>query len=318
MKEVLGNLKRPFSILAPMEDVTDVVFREIIEKCGAPDLFFTEFTSVEGMFSPGGDEVKMRLVKRESPTPLFAQIWGITPLNYYKGAKELVRLGFDGIDLNMGCPVRKIIKQGACSALIRNHKLAKEIIEAVKEGAGGLPVSVKTRIGFDKIETDEWISFLLEQDLDMLTVHGRVASEMSTKPNNWVEIEKAVGLRNKIAPETLIVGNGDISSLQEGREISEGIGLDGFMIGRGVFNNPWVFNEDVNIDEVTVSERLDLLIEHLDLFEKTWGSRKNFAIMKKFFKIYVKGFEGAGELRNRLMEARSYEEVREVVGNIRP
>ncbi len=320
MKEVLRNLKeldRPFSVLAPMEDVTDVVFREIVEKCGAPDLFFSEFTSVEGMFSPGADEVKMRLEKKESATPLFAQIWGIRPENYYRGAKEIVALGFDGIDLNMGCPVRKITKQGACSALIRNHKLAGEIIGAVKEGAGDLPVSVKTRVGFDVIDTENWIGFLLEQGLDMLTVHGRIASEMSSKPNNWDEVGKAVVLRDEIAPETLIVGNGDVESLKHGREISERLGLDGFMIGRGVFNNPWVFNESVNIDDVTIEQRLGLLKEHVELFERTWGERKNFAIMKKFFKMYVKGFDGAGELRNSLMECRDAVSVTDVLDSLK-
>jgi tRNA-dihydrouridine synthase len=292
-----------------MEDVTDTVFRRIVTKCGRPELFFTEFTSVEGMFSPGGNEVRMRLEYTQEEKPLFAQIWGINPDNYRKGAEELVKMGFNGIDLNFGCPVRKIVKQGACSALIRNKPLAAEIISAVREGADGLPVSVKTRIGFDRIETEEWIGFLLEQKPDMLTVHGRIAVEMSTKPNNWEELSKIKGLRDRISPTTLIVANGDIKSLEQGEQVHRDYGFDGFMIGRGIFENPWVFNKDIKEEDISLDMRISLLREHLDLFIKTWGNRKNFSIMKKFFKIYIKGFPGASEFRARLMECRTADEV---------
>lgn len=313
---ILEALPKPFSILAPMEDVTDSVFRRIVSRCGRPDLFFTEFTSVEGMMSPGAEEVKMRLEYEPEEKPLIAQIWGVKPTNYYKGAKEIVKMGFDGIDLNFGCPVRKITKQGACSALIKTPPLAKEIIEAVREGAGDLPVSVKTRIGFEKIETEKWISFLLEQKPDMLTVHGRIASEMSTKPNNWEELGKVKGLRDSISPTTLIVANGDIKSVQQGKEVYRKYGFDGYMIGRGIFDNPWLFDPEIKEEEITVKMRINLLIEHLDLFVKTWGDRKNFAIMKKFFKIYVKGFEGANDLRARLMECHTAPQVNSILESI--
>ncbi len=314
MKDFWQKLPKNFSVLAPMEDVTDTVFRRIVLECGKPDVFFTEFTSCEGMLSKGRDDVMMRLEKTETETPLIAQIWGVTPSAYFKVAKKISKMGFDGIDLNMGCPVRKITKQGACSALIQNPKLAGEIISAVKEGAPKMPISVKTRIGFKKIETDSWISFLLNQGIDALTVHGRIAVEMSTKPNNWEQIKRAVQLRDEIAPQTIIIANGDIKSVEDGIQRCKETGCDGYMIGRGVFDNPWVFDSSVDPESISKEQRLDLLKKHVELFDMHWGERKNFQIMKKFVKIYVKGFEGANELRIKMMDTKSAQDLIECIG----
>jgi len=209
------QLKKPIFALAPMEDVTDTVFRRIVTSCAAPDIMFTEFTSVDGMDSEGSVHVSHRLKFDNSEKPLIAQIWGTTPESYFNAAQELQKRNFDGIDINMGCPVPKIIKKGCCSALINDHTKAKEIIDATRSGAGKLTLSVKTRIGFKTIVTDEWIGFLLEQNLDALTIHGRTTKELSSVPNHWDEIGKAVALKNRIAPHTIILGNGDIMSREE-------------------------------------------------------------------------------------------------------
>ena len=310
MVNIWQSLKKPIYILAPMEDVTDTVFRRIVMQTGKPDLFFTEFTSVEGMFSKGDKKVNQRLQFTQKEKPIIAQIWGLKPENYFKAGKLLAEMGFDGIDINMGCPEKNIIKKGACSGLIHNPSLAKEIIHATKEAAGNLPVSVKTRIGFKEIQTEKWIGFLLEQNLAALTIHGRTAAEMSAVPAHWDEIGKAVEIRNEKKLPTLIIGNGDVQSIQEAKEKVHQYNLDGIMIGRGIFHNIWLFDETVDPTKKILDERLKILVHHVELFEKTWGKTKSFQILKKFFKIYLSGFEGAQELRIRFMETKNGEEVK--------
>lgn len=316
MNNFWNNLKKPIMILAPMEDVTDVVFREIVVSCARPDVFFTEFTNCDGLMSEGFDEVSKRLKFTENQRPIVAQVWGKSPENYFKAAKLIKEMGFDGIDINMGCPVRDVVAQGSCSALINNHKLAEEIIEATLKGADGLPVSVKTRLGFRKIQTEEWFSFLLHFDLAEITVHGRVASEMSKLPANWEEIGKVAKLRDELRPKTLIIGNGDVTNYKEALEKCEKFGVDGVMIGRGIFNNLFAFDKSENPHVATKEELLNKLREHVILFDKTWGKKKDFNIMKKFFKIYVTGFPGASDLRAKLMEAKSKDEVLQIVDEL--
>lgn len=305
-------LPKPIFSLAPMEDVTDTVFRRIILSCGKPAVFFTEFTNVDGMFSKGESVVTQRLQFEKEEKPLIAQVWGINPENYYRAAQKIVAMGFAGIDINMGCPQRDVTRHGACSALIKNHTLAQEIISATKEGiistSKDIPLSVKTRIGFSKIQTDDWIGFLLEQKLSLITVHGRTSAEMSKVPAHWDEIGKAVRLRNEMKKETRIFGNGDVVSLEEAKEKVLQYGLDGIMIGRGIFHNPWLF---AGVDPITktVKERLELLKKHVRLYKATWGEKKHFQILKKYFKIYLNGFEGAGDMRAHFMETNSYEEA---------
>jgi len=220
----------------------------------------------------------------------------------------LTDMKFDGIDINMGCPVRKIVSRGSCSALIRNPSLAAEIIQATKEGAGNLPVSVKTRIGFNEIQTQEWIGFLLSQNVAAMTIHGRTVKEMSKVPCHWDEIGKAVVLREKLKKDTLIVGNGDILSREEGLKMCEEYKTDGIMIGRGIFQNLWSFN-GTDPSPVPYQTKLQLLIDHISLFRETWGDKKPFDIMKKYYKIYINGTHNANNFRAELMELKSPEET---------
>lgn len=298
------KLPRPFTVLAPMENVTNFAFRQVVAtKLPKPDVLFTEFTNVEALNSGGFERTIPRFTLSMSQKPIVAQIWGINPENYYKSAKLIEKLGFDGIDINMGCPDRAVVKIGACSALINNKSLAKEIIEAVKKGSKKLPISVKTRIGFKKIVTEEWITFLLEQNIDALTIHGRTVKEMSDVPANWDEIKKAVEIKNKISPKTVIVGNGDVKSYSEVIKRYKNYNVDGVMIGRGIFSNPWIF--DKNDKKHTPDEYKNILINHLKLLDQ----EKYFDEVKKFFKMYICNFEGANKLRAKLMQTKSVKEA---------
>ena len=307
----------PLFIQAPMEDVTDSVFRQVILRCGAPDIFFTEFTNVEGLRSVGRDKVAHRLQFTPSEQPLIAQLWGDKPENYYAIAQELSAQGFAGIDINMGCPVRKKVRRGACSGLINFPDHASEIIKATQEGSGGLPVSVKTRCGVSHWVTEEWIGHLLKHQLAAITVHGRIAKEMSHFPAHWDEIALAVQLRNHLSPATKIIGNGDVSSYQDGLDKIQQFGVDGVMIGRGIFKNPWIFDPKIDPEHKTIEERMDLLIYHVELFDQTWGTSKNFHLLKKFFKIYVHGLPNAGELRDQLVRVENIQQALELARTIK-
>lgn len=308
-------------VLAPMEEVTDTVFRQIVISCGRPDVLFTEFTSVEGMdHKKGLRHVQHRLVFSKNEHPIVAQIWGQNPEHFFKAAQKIKALGFDGIDINMGCPEKNIVRQGTCSALIKNPELAKQIIQATIDGAGGLPVSVKTRIGFSKIQTEEWIGFLLRQNLAAIIIHGRTSAEMSDVPAHWDEIAKAVKLRNQLSPGTIIIGNGDVKTLAEAEKKVKDFEVDGVMIGRGIFNNIFLFNKNKKLEDISVEDKLKVLLQHMDLFTQTWISPdpkfefgKNYHILKKFFKAYVNNFPGAAELRVQLMATNHPEEVKPII-----
>jgi len=305
------TLPKPFFVLAPMDGVTDTVFRNVVAEAAAPDVFFSEFTNTDSFCSPKGRESTVtRLKFTPDEQPMVAQIWGTNPEHFAEMAKGLAEMGYAGVDINMGCPVKDVIKKGACSGLIQTPALAAEIIAATK--TAGLPVSVKTRIGFKTKNTEEWLGFLLQQDIVALTVHGRTAKEMSKVPAHWDEIAKAVKLRDEIAPQTLIIGNGDVQNRQHGLELAKQTGVDGIMIGRGVFTNVFCFEAEPR--EHSKQELLGMLNRHLGLFEATWPERQ-FAPLKRFFKIYVRDFDGASELRAKLMEARDITEVRELLAN---
>lgn len=309
------SLPRPFLVLAPLEGATDTVFRQIVASCAKPDLFFTEFTSAEGFCSAGKERVADNVVFTPNETPIIAQIWGKDPAMLYQTARELSGMGFSGIDINMGCPDRAVVKSGCGAAMIDAPAVAREAIDAVKRGAGGLPVSVKTRIGNTSIETDRWITFLLEQGIDALTVHGRTAKELSRVPAHWDEIGKAVAIRNEMTVSTAIIGNGDVKDVKEAKEKYEQYGVDGIMIGRGIFHNPWAFDRSGHVG--TTQELLDVMERHITLFNTTWGSRKNYAVLKRFYKIYVSGFPGATRWRERFMATNSAEEALEVLSSLR-
>jgi len=310
--------------LAPMADVTDCAFRQIIAKYGKPDVFFTEFVSVDGLCSPGREKLLIDLKYGENERPIVAQIFGSKPENFEKVARMLVEMGFDGIDINMGCPVKKILNQQSCSALIKTPELAKEIILATKRGAGSLPVSVKTRIGFNKMELERWIPTILETEPVALMVHLRTVKEMSKVPAHWEVMKRIVEIRDELTharggarKKTLILGNGDMRSLEEAEQKVKETGCDGVMLGRAIFGNPWLFAGSV----VGIEEKLRVMIEHTKLYEKMLGKHKNFAIMKKHFKAYVNGFpacagrDGAKELRVKLMETENASQVESIVND---
>lgn len=305
-----GKLKKPIFILAPLDGVTDTAFRQIVASCGKPDVLFTEFVPVDAILSPAQVKVIAKSLRYcEKERPIVAQIWGSDPQKFYESAKIIKKLGFDGIDINMGCPEKNVIKKGACSALIKNPKLAKEIILATIKGAEGLPVSIKTRIGFSSIEIEKWAESLLETPIAALTLHLRTVSEMSKVPAHWEEIGKVVKLRNKMSSKTLIIGNGDVKSLKEAREKVQKYGIDGVMIGRGIFENVYLFNGKVDITKVTSKQKIALLLKHLKLFDETFGNTRHFELMKKFVKCYVNNFKEASEKREMLMKSKTLAEL---------
>ncbi len=335
-----NTLPKPFFVLAPMADVTDAPFRQMFVKYsehgkphGGPHVFWTEFVSCDGLCSPGRDIIKRDLEFQENERPIVAQIFGSNPDNCLKTAELVRKMGFDGIDINMGCPDRSIEKQGAGSAMIKTPKLAQEVIYATQEGAGDLPVSVKTRIGYNKEEINEWIPHILETKVPVLTIHGRTRKEMSLADARWDDIVKVVDMAK--GTDTFIIGNGDVKSIQEAGEKVRKYGVDGVMVGRGVFGDPWFFADvacakhnchishppkllyrseaSADCTCISIDEKLRVLIEHTKLFEKKFGDIKNFAIMKKHFKAYVSGFDGAKELRVQLMDTRSAKEVEMII-----
>ncbi len=307
------QLKLPFFVLAPMDDVTDVVFRQLIAEIAPPDVFVTEFVSVDGLQSPGREATMERLrIAPGQPNNLIVQIWGNDPELYFKTAQDVAGMGFAGIDINLGCPERGIVARGCCGGLIGNNDRVAEIIAATRAGAPKLPLSVKTRLGIGSIITEEWATFLLGQNLAALTIHGRTVREMSKVAAHWDEITKVVKLKNQIAPNTVIIGNGDITSREHGLALASETGVDGLMIGRGIFHDPYIF--DTTEVEHEPAARLEILLRHLELYEQ-WGSSKSFQTLKKFFKIYVNSWPGAAELRAELMESETPAQVRTILAN---
>ncbi|MER2106739.1 MAG: tRNA-dihydrouridine synthase [Solibacillus sp.] len=303
------ELPRPFFVLAPMEDVTDCVFRHVVAEAGAPDVYFTEFTNSESYCHPSGIEsVRGRLMFTEDEQPIVAHIWGDSPENFRKMSVDLAEMGFKGIDLNMGCPVPNVAGRGKGSGLILRPDVAAELIQAAK--AGGIPVSVKTRLGFKEIdEWKEWLTHIFKQDIANLSIHLRTRKEMSAFPAHWDLIPEIKALRDEIAPNTLLTINGDILDRQMGLELVEKYGVDGVMIGRGIFKNPFAFEKSPR--EHTSEELLDLLRLQLDLQDKYAEQLpRSMSGLHRFFKIYVKGFRGAGELRNQLMNTKTTDQVR--------
>lgn len=307
------SLNKPFFVLAPMADVTDIAFRQIIAKYGKPDVFWTEFVSCDGLLSNGKEHLLHDLKYGEQERPIVAQIFGGKPGNFYECTKLITELGFDGIDINMGCPDRSIEKQGAGAALMKDPKRAREIIREVKCGAGDIPVSIKTRMGYNKNELDSWLPEILAEKPAVVTMHARTRKEMSKVEAHWEEVAHAVKIRDEMGSKTLIIGNGDIKDLNEAEKKAKEIGADGVMIGRGIFGNPWLFNKEINREDVSLEERLKVMVEHTKLFEKLHGNKKNFATMKKHYKAYAEGFDGAKELRVKLMEAKNASEVESTV-----
>lgn len=306
------DLPRPFFILAPMEDVTDVVFRHVISEAARPDVFFTEFTNTESYCHPEGKfSVRGRLTFTDDEQPLVAHIWGDKPEYFRQMSMGMAEEGFRGVDINMGCPAPNVAQKGKGCGLIRRPDVAADIIQAAK--AGGLPVSVKTRLGYTNVdEWLDWLKHLLEQDIVNLTIHLRTKKEMSKVDAHWELIPEIKKLRDDVAPETLLTINGDILDRQTGLELVHKYGVDGVMIGRGVFKNPYAFEKEAK--EPTSQELIDLLKLHLDLFDHySTIEPRSFKPLRRFFKIYIRDFRGASELRNQLMTAESTDDVRELL-----
>lgn len=342
----LKNKNKPILALAPMADVTDASFRRIVAKYGKPDVMFTEFVSCDGLCSAGKKNLLPILKYSEKERPIVAQVFGAKPESFYESAKIIRKLGFDGIDINMGCPDKKVLKQGAGASLINNPELAQEIIKQTKRGADDLPVSIKTRIGYDKYDKKmfkKWLTALLKEKPAVITIHCRTKKEMSLVPAHWDVIAEAVKIRNKFDPSsrhTLILGNGDVQSVADAEKKAKETGADGVMIGRAIFGNPWLFasekkirsfatpfgarrREKINSPAGEYASRendliffrdfkLSLILEHTKLFEKI-NKGKKFDVMKKHFKSYVCDFIGAKELRTKLMNCKNAKEVKTIL-----
>jgi nifR3 family TIM-barrel protein len=333
------KLKKPIFCLAPMADVTDPAFRYIITKysryggqnigvygkftrphlgiVGGPDVMWTEFVSADGLFKGGMKALKKDLRYSKAEKPIIAQFFTADPKMMEKAAQLAVKLGFDGIDINMGCPDKGVEKQGAGAKLIKNPKLARELIRAAKLGTtkacpkgtiGQIPVSVKTRIGWSKDELETWLPELLAEEPAVITIHARTRKELSLVPARWEHVKRAVEIRNKLKSKTLIFGNGDVKDLNDAKQRAKETGCDGVMIGRAIFGNPWLFSRRGTLRQIRMEEKLKVLVEHSKLFEKL-SPEKSFAVMKKHFKAYVAGWDGAKELRMKLMETNNSREV---------
>lgn len=314
---IWDDLPQPFFVLAPMDDVTDTVFRQIIADTAPPDLFFTEFVNVEALQSPGREKTLPRLrIDSKKEHPIIAQVWGLTPENFYKAAQDIQGMGYDGIDLNFGCPIKNVVANGACSALIlpENRGRAVEMIQACREGAPSLPISVKTRLGYSSVDFT-WHELLLQQKLNALTIHGRTKAQMSKVPADWSKIGEVRELRDKLSPATKIIGNGDVTTYAQGIELAKTYQLDGIMIGRGIFDNPFVFAKNSPWAGFIPQQKIDLYRQHVELFAKTWQSNERKVVtLNKFCKIYIQGFDGAVKLREKLMACTSTEELLKILG----
>ena len=318
MRNFWQKLNKPFFALAPMADVTDCAFRKIISKYGKPDVFYTSFVSADGLaHREARKKLLIHLKYEKSQHPIVAQIFGSNPENIRSAAKLCARLGFDGVDINMGCPDRAVEKQGAGCGLIKTPEKSKEVILAAKlgvkdfarlSGKEEIPISVKTRLGYGKLDL-AWIKFLLSQDIAALSIHLRTRREMSKVSAHWELMKEIVSVRDEIRPGTIIIGNGDVQDLKDARQKAIETGCDGIMLGRAIFGNPWLFAEKTP----TTGKKLKVLIEHAKLFEKLLGGHESFAVMKKHFKAYLNGFAGAKELRQKLMETQNAKEVQKII-----
>lgn len=316
MSDIWQTLPKPFFVLAPMEAVTDVIFRHVVMQAGAPDLFFTEFTNATGWVHAGDKAIGGRLVRTDDEVALIAQLWGSVPEDMAKLAVHCKELGYRGIDINMGCPDASAVKAGGGAGMIRTPQLASEMIEAAR--ASGLPVSVKTRFGYSRVdEWRDWLTHLLGHDIVNLTIHLRTKKEMSKVPAHFELIPEIIALRDEISPGTLLTINGDIEDRKQGEALAAQYpGIDGIMIGRGVFHDPFCFTT-TSPTEGRKEALLNLLRLQLDLYDTYSGQTgRPFDTLKRFFKIYVRDFDGAAELRDTLMHTKNTDEVRTVLAGL--
>lgn len=313
------NLPKPFFALAPMANITDCAMRQNLIKIGRPDVMWTEFVSVDGLMSRGLKNILIDLKFSKNESPIVAQLFGCKPDNFYRSALLLQEMGFDGIDINMGCPDKNVEKQGSGCSLIKNYELAKKVIEATKAGAGKLPVSVKTRIGYSQDELETWLPTILETEPAAVTLHCRTRKELWTVPAHWDRMAEAVKIRDKYdssPTKTLIIGNGDVTSYADGLEKAKQSGVDGVMIGRAILNNPWIFRKDIDTTKIGIRERLETLKENVKLHEELLLNYKGFGYIKKFYHGYINGFPQAKEYRTKLMLVDSVTETIKIIDEL--
>lgn len=314
-----GKLRRPFFVLAPMADVTDFAFREMLARSAPPDVFWTEFVSADGLCSRGKEKLMIDLKFSRKQKPIVAQIFTSHPEHARQAAELIATLGFDGIDLNFGCPDKKVERQGAGAALLKDPDRAQQIVFATKEGirAAGkkIPVSVKTRIGYNQVAIDSWLPKIFATEPAVITIHLRTRKEMSRVPAHWELMPKIVALRARYFEHTkikpLLIGNGDVRDITDAKTKAQAYAIDGVMIGRGVFGNPWAFARRKR--NITPQERMRALYEHTKLFEKTFAGKKSFSVMKKHFKSYTLALPHAHVLRSALMQTSSAAAVKKVL-----
>lgn len=302
-------MPKPFFALAPLEDVTDAAFRRLIATHGKPHVMYTEFTSADGLVRADVDgqrKLRKKLEYSEVERPIVAQLFTASPEYMEQAAKLAAELGFDGVDINMGCPVNEVIRQECGAALIKNPLLARELIRAAQKS--GLPVSVKTRIGYNEDEVETWVPELLAEDICSLTLHARTRKEMSDVPARWDRIARAVEIRDALGSQALIAGNGDVRDIADARVKAAETKCDGVMLGRAIFGNPWLFAE--RAEAPTQEERIAALLKHLQLFDELLTGATNFAVMKKHFKAYISGWDGAKELRIKIMDTDSVSDAK--------
>ncbi len=307
--------------LAPMADVTDNPFRRILSEIGPPTVYWNEFVAADGLaHTDARPKLERLLTYEQDQRPIVAQIFSGDAQNCRKAAELCVEHGFDGIDINMGCPARNIIKQVSGSELSKpeHRERVRDIVEQTRIGAGDVPVSLKTRLGFNYIDMD-WVEFVLGLQLPVLTLHLRTKSEMSKVPAHWELMTEIREMRDRISPGTLLFGNGDVTSVEHGKQLCAEHGIDGVMVGRGLFTNPWLFNESINLENVTVPERIELAVRHTEYYVQEnmidGVMNKNFNLMKKFYKVYINGFPGAKELRVEMMSAKNLDDVKTICQN---
>jgi len=305
------KLQKPIMALAPMADVTDAAFRLLITRHGKPDVFFTEFVAVDGLCSAGRKNLVRGMRFDESERPVVAQFFGDKPEHFKQSAELAIELGFDGIDINMGCPVKVVCKIGSGASLINEPGLAREIVQATIEGAGELPVSVKTRIGFSKITIEEWAENLLSAHPAAITFHLRTKTEMSKVPAHWEVMPIPVAMAKGTG--TLILGNGDVRSREHAEQLVAETGVDGVLMGRAVYGNPWLFNRERRVEEISLNEKFEAMMEHAHLFVETFGDERNFIGMRKHLMAYASGFPGAKEFRMSLENINSPGDVEQAI-----
>jgi tRNA-dihydrouridine synthase B len=358
---ILRNLPQPIVALSPMDGVTDVAYRYIHKKYGNPDVMFTEFTHVMGLLR-GASQLFLDQLFDEIERPVIGQVFGASPEDFYHAAKIIAALDFDGIDINMGCPMKNVTDTGCGAALILTPKLAQEIVVATKKGvadyladgkltgvAESVPqlitqnweyrqrrsgltraellaaqqqrqqdftVSIKTRIGYSEVVVQNWIQQLTETAPDWISVHGRTLKQLYTGQADWSAIKLAVE-----ATHIPILGNGDVLNSNDAVRMVKQTGVNGVLIGRGSYGNPWVFKQKQTIKQLadnivdykpTKQERLAVMLEHSKLHWETKGE-KAFVQMRKNFGWYCKDFDGAAELRVKLMSVKNLAELEAIV-----